>query len=473
MGAASSRIYSSLPVPLQSLTISLYGMMLHRRRYGREHSRWLRYLGESQWFGETEISNLQLEALRAIVDHAYRTVPYYRTAYRAAGYQPGGLRSLRDFRQLPAVEKDAVREDPTAFVSEKYRIPSLYEGFTSGTSGKPVRTYKTRDAYQRNWAFQERVRSWFGIKRGTPRVTLNARPIVPPGQTEPPFWRHDWFTNNWLFSVFHMSRENLRSYVRALVQIQPHEVHGYPSAVYEMARAVLEAGETRVRPKAVITSSETLLSEQRVTIEKAFGCFVRDQYGCAENVAWISQCESGTYHVHPEYGFVEFLAEGAEVVDRPGEIVGTGFLNLGMPLIRYRMGDSGILASSAQCSCGRNFPVVRDLLGRVDDTLYSFDGRPLGRLDPLFKGLTSVVEGQFVQDEPDHLVVFLVVPDGRAEADIAILGERVRDAFGKAMRIDYRLVEQIPRSNAGKFRFQLNTMQRPISPERVTPPKLS
>ena len=86
------------------------------------------------------------------------------------------------------------------------------------------------------------------------------------------------------------------------------------------------------RPRLIVTTAETLLAFQRETIERAFSCPVTDQYGCTEMALFISQCEHGSYHVHPEYGIVEVLDER----DRPvapgeeGEVVCTGFVNRAM-----------------------------------------------------------------------------------------------------------------------------------------------
>jgi phenylacetate-CoA ligase len=414
---------------------------------------------ESQWLSSDEIAARQLVSVRRVVDYAAAHVPFYKEAYKGVGYRVGDLRDLSQLSELPIVEKDDVRRDPKAFVPEEFERRRLFEGFTSGTSGTPLRTFKTRASYQRNWAFQERVRSWFGIKKRDVRATLNARPVAPPLQRRPPFWRHDRFTHNWVFSVFHFSEATLPHYVEALGRIGPREIHGYPSAVSEVARAAILQGETRIRPRAVITSSETLLDTQRETIERAFGCSVRDQYGSAENVVWVSQCELGTYHVHPEYGYLETVRGQRPVRGEDGEVVGTGFINPAMILIRYRLGDSMAVDPDANCDCGRSFSIVRQLIGRTDDVLFSVDGRPLGRLDPLFKGLDTVVEGQIVQDECDHLTINLVTA-GDHRADVQTLHRRLTDAFGPGIRLSFEFPDSIPRTASGKFAFQRNLSKR-------------
>jgi phenylacetate-CoA ligase len=439
------------------VALTAYGMMLFRRRYGLEHRRWLTALLESQWYSEQQLADLQLMRLQDIVDHAFETVPYYRDSFRRVGYRKGDIKSLRDLESLPVLEKEELRRDPERFVSIAAPTNRLVHGRTSGTTGTPISTFKDRNAYQRNWAFQERVRRWFGIGPRETKVTLWGRHVVSVGSVRPPYWRRDYFTRNWLFSIYHLSDHNLPLYVETMARIRPVEIHGYPSAVAIVARAVLAANERRIRPRAVITSAETVLDEQRSLIEEAFGCKLRDQYGLAENVAWVSQCEAGTYHVHPEYGILETLRGTTSVIDEAGDVVGTGFLNRAMPLIRYRTGDTMVLRSEGTCECGRHFPVVAEVVGRTDDVLFSLDGRPLARLSPIFKGLQSVLEGQIVQDAADHLIVN-IVPSGATDNDETLLRRRLHELFGERMRIDIARQSSIPRTKAGKFRYQVNAI---------------
>ena len=459
MSGSFNAIYHRLPVRMQDLAITAYGIKLHHRRYGAEHRRWLDRLLESQWHNPEQIARSQLDAIRETIDYAFENVPFYRETYAAAGYHKGDICTLDDLRKLPIVSKEDVRRDPLAFVSASIPRRRLVSGLTSGSTGTPLTLYGDRNAFQRNWAFLSRVRDWFKIPPRSSRVTLWGRHILPFEHSHPPFWRHDYYTRNHLFSVYHLSPENNRYYVQRMAELQPLEIMAYPSAATEIAKTILDLDETLIRPRAVITSGETLHPENRAIIERAFDCKVRDQYGMGEYVAWISQCEESTYHIHPEYGYVETLRDGKIVRDEPGEIIATGFINRAMPLIRYRTGDSAILDSTIGCSCGRAFPRVRELLGRTDDVLYTPDGRPIGRLSPVFKGLANVREGQIVQDRTDHLTLRLVT-DGPVEDDKQILRGRIEEAFGRAMKVDFEVMDEIPRTPAGKFRYQLNVVGR-------------
>jgi phenylacetate-CoA ligase len=201
--------------------------------------------------------------------------------------------------------------------------------------------------------------------------------------------------------------------------------------------------------RGIVTSSESLSDDARKTIESAFGCRVFDWYGQGERVAAIGTCEQGRYHLLTDYSYVELLP--AE--DGWFEVIGTGFNNWAMPLIRYRCGDFvRPAAADERCACGRSFPLIDHVLGRVDDSIKLPDGRAIGRLDHIFKGLTGIVEAQIRQDERDAVTI-LVVPGATFNDSIRDhLVANARERLGPDIGLDVRLVDAVPRTARGKLK---------------------
>jgi phenylacetate-CoA ligase len=238
-----------------------------------------------------------------------------------------------------------------------------------------------------------------------------------------------------------------------LEQFAPVYIDSYPSAIFALAQhSDARANPSRVHPRAIVTSSETLLEHQRRTIEQAFGCRVHDQYGSAEMVVFASECERGTLHLHPEYGITEVLSHGKDaLVGEPGELICTGFQNWAMPLIRYEIGDTAI-RNDMTCSCGRHFPSLKTVLGRIDDTIVTPDGRHVGRLDPIFKGVSGIKETQIVQEAVDHLIVKMVRGQGFEQKMAQVVIDELRKRVGEGVMVELVYVDQIERSSTGKFR---------------------
>jgi len=259
-----------------------------------------------------------------------------------------------------------------------------------------------------------------------------------------------------------MSPSTIGYYVEKLLELKPHFIDAYPSSIFTLATYLKENSISGIYPKAIITSSETLLDHQRELIEEVFRCPVFDQYGCAEQVVFASQCEEGTYHLHPEFSIVEFLREDCTkaLPGEPSRLICTGFTNRAMPLIRYDIGDTAIL-SDKRCPCGRNFPVLEMILGRVDDLIVTPDGRRIGRLDPIFKGLRLVREAQVIQKDYTTICVRIVPSENfnRKEADFITWEMKKRIGIGACVEIE--VVENIPRSSGGKFRAVVSNISKP------------
>src|SRR5690606_37522756 len=123
--------------------------------------------------------------------------------------------------------------------------------------------------------------------------------------------------------------------------------------------------------KAVFPTAETITEESRFYIEKFFKTKLYNQYASSEGAPFIFECEKGNLHIELQSGVFEVL----DVNNQPtisSRLVVTSFTNEGTPLIRYDIGDSITLEEeNVSCSCGNNNPLVKEILGRIDDYVYS------------------------------------------------------------------------------------------------------
>jgi len=399
-----------------------------------------------------------------LLTHAFEKVPYYRGLSRKQGVAAHQVDLKNLAVRMPVLPKQKLRRDSQEFVSEA-PLSHPVTIHTSGTSGSPLSVRTSREAVQSNYAFFARYLGWHGVHPRDHGATFAGRLIVPQRQKRPPFWRHNRAMDTLLLSSYHLAKQWLPAYVEALGQFQPHFIDAYPSAIATVAafmNAGLGAVPNHITPRVIITSSETLQATQRDEIETAFGCKVRDHYGCAEMAALITECEHGSYNVNPEFGIVEILREDGSpcAPGEPGELCCTGFLNHRMPLIRYLIGDRATL-SPRDCACGRAFPVIEQLLGRSDDIIVAPDGRQVGRLDPAFKGSDAIVEAQIIQHALDEVEVLVVA--GAAFDDTASrrLRADLQHRLSSLMKIRIRTVDAIPRERNGKFRAVVSRISRP------------
>lgn len=454
MSSFATRAYFAAPVWMQHLMISAYGAHLRRQRYGAGQRRTLAAIREAQWMPSATVAQRQLDALNDLLHHARSTVPFH------AGRIPAGpLGSIHELASIPLLRKAEVRAAGRSMISTAGAAGPLLEVHTGGTTGTPLTVHCDRAALKRNYAFFARFLEGAGLPARARVATFAGRVIVPPGVAAAPYWRYNLAGNAMLCSSYHLGTGTVGAYADALAAWRPQLIDSYPSSITPIARHLLATGDTRIRPRAVVTSSETLAPADRAVISEAFGCPVFDHYGAAEMAALITQCREGVYHANSDYGVVEVLKDGRPVRSgETGEIVATGFINRVMPFIRYATGDLAVRGDSSPCACGSPFPKLTEILGREDDVLITPEGHRVGRLDPIFKAVSSLTETRIVQDAPDHVRVELVSEAELEPAELAALERGLSDRLGPAMRIEFVRLPRLERSSSGKSRSVVNLM---------------
>jgi phenylacetate-CoA ligase len=446
-------LYEALPVFAQNVACSAAGWMRWEQRFTRHFWRTLEVWDRSVAACEEELRATQALRLADLLDYARRHVPHY------AGLPP--IVRTRDpqraiaatLANIPPLEKSSYRDAPLEFLSRAKPRYRWIRGQTSGTTGTALRLWYTRDALAEEYATVWRMRRHHGVAPSDPHLTFGGRMVVPFRASKPPFWRRDWVLNQTLFSLYHMSAENLPAYVEAVHASEATYAQGYPSSLHLIARALLDAGRPlpKGRLKAVFTSSETVLASQRRAIEAAFGAPLYDRYGASEFAVSMTGCEAGNLHVDMEYGIVEVEPQEETAEWVRGPLLVTGFANLATPFIRYRIGDIGTRRKQ-RCPCGRAGDVFESVDGRIEDYVVTPDGRFVGRLDHVFKNLTDIAEAQILQIALDRILVYVVPQPSFDEASERALLRELRARLGNEIAVQVERVTSIARQPNGKLR---------------------
>jgi len=447
-------LYHRLPAGrARSAAATLRGAYLSWWRYGAETERLVEEaLGRESWSAE-RWQTWQENRLSALLHRAATRVPYYRQQWSARRAK-GDRASWEQLANWPVLEKRELREQPSAFVIDGCRREWMFGDHTSGTTGSPVQLWWSRPALHEWYAlFEARCRRWFGVDRHTPWAILGGQVVVPVSQREPPYWVWNAAMHQLYCSAYHLAPSAIPSYLDALASHGVRYVLGYPSALEALARGA--AGLTPPPLTVAMTNAEPLLAHQRDVIAQGLRCPVRETYGMAEAVTAASECAAGALHLWPDAGVFELkgAADGGA-----GEVIATGLLNVDMPLIRYRVGDRAMLdASATPCACGRTLPRLSSVEGRTDDLLYTRDGRPVGRLDPVFKAAGRIQEAQIVQESIDRVRVRYVPAPGYQPADGQAIAEEIRLRMG-SIEVVLDEVLEIPRAANGKFRAVISRL---------------
>ena len=260
------RIYSQLPPVLRSLVGTGYGYYVRRWRYGSNFEHLVETaLARDSWNSQ-EWQHWQEEQLSRLLQRAMRNVPFYRHYWES---QPN-----RDWRVLanwPILEKEQLRCAAGQFLANDCSARRLFQDYTSGTTGTPLRFLASRDTLRRWYAlFEARSRRWYGVSRQNRWAILGGKLVKPVHEQNPPFWIWNCALNQLYMSCYHLSPSHISQYLDALKTYRIQYLYGYSSALYELALEVVRQGRIDLQMTVSIKNAEPLLPAQREIISMAF-----------------------------------------------------------------------------------------------------------------------------------------------------------------------------------------------------------
>lgn len=456
MRRAVLAVYHALPAPMQSVVASARGAYLRSLRYGRDTESLVAEAAERESWGPDQWRSWQEDRLARVLHRAATMVPYYRRQWEERRRR-GDRSSWERLENWPILEKERVREAPGSFVADDRDVRRMYHEHTSGTTGKPLDVWWSRDTV-RAWysLFEARIRRWNGVSRHDRWAILGGQLVVPVQRQRPPFWIWNAGLHQLYMSSYHLAPGNVPAYFEAIRSHRATYMIGYASALFSLAQIALEQGLEPPPLQVVISNAEPLYDFQRAALERAFACPVRNTYGMAEIVSAASECASESMHLWPEVGVTEDLCDDSDepaAEGQNGRLICTGLLNADMPLVRYATGDRGALATAGRgCPCGRTLDRLEGIEGRSDDVIVTPDGRRVGRLDPVFKANLRIREAQVEQTSAYSIYVRVVPAEGYGPSDATEIRRGLQQRLGQSVSVNVETVNALPRTAAGKIR---------------------
>jgi len=446
MSLTAEALYHRSPIWMQNLLVSSFGYYLFRRRYSGNYHDILQQVRLSREWNVQEVYTHQSEQLHAMAAYCRHHIPWYQKLFADHGLHENDFTRPEDVRKLPVLDKQTLRKHHQDFRAPGAK-PFMVQ-HTSGSTGTPLSLAVDARTYRLAMALLVDHEEYHGVPFGARRATFAGRMIQPSERMTPPFWRMNRAENQQFFSSYHLNDQTFPWYRDELERFRPLEIIGYPSAIFDLAMHFRRSGSRPAfSPKIIVTNSETVLPHQRETMESVFGCPVMDYYGTAEYVLFAGQGSDHHYHPSPLPGITELAPNDLDSETRV--LTATTLTNRTMPLLRYEIGDTAIPAYPSEPAIGT--PVLASISGRKDDYVETSDGRRIGRLDHIFKGVEGIKEAQVVQDRPGSITLRLV-EDGLTEINQERLMENCRQRLGEGTAITVERLSQIPRAANGKFR---------------------
>jgi phenylacetate-CoA ligase len=413
------------------------------------------YLADHVALTEGRREAVRARAVRRVVEHAYRRVPYYRRLFDGHGIDPASIRTAEDLVRVPPTSKQDIMALPAEdLVAQGVDPRRLFRLRTSGSTGQPLTILRTWPEqrlttlralctyYRQGLRLSDR-RALFSVSRhaGGERRRTSRRLL-----------RGVRVLRNYHVDC-RMPREEM---VERLRRLHPDHVGGYAGAIADVAAAMTAADRAVIAPRTVATNSEVLTPGMRRAIREAFGTDPFDRYGCHELgiIGWECR-EAHGMHLCRDALVCEVLADGrAAVQGETGRLFGTSLYSFAMPFIRYDPGDA-VTFGGPCCACGARVPV----LGRIDGrTIQSFvlpDGARLHTYEivrPLLEAAPWAMQYQVEQTGPRDLMVRTVRRPGADAPDQINVRNILQTAVGGRAGVDVAVVDRIaPDPVTGKF----------------------
>ncbi len=408
-------------------------------------------LRESEWWPPEVLAARQQAARDRLLEHARRTVPFYRDD---PAYAPG-----TPWEALPILTRAAAQEAGDGLLSDAVPADHLptSEASSSGSTGRPL-TVRTTKAFSLFFlAVTLRDHLWHGRDPSATIAVIRAYAAggaPPPEGVRHPTWGLPVDAIYQSGPMFRLPIDtDVAVQARWLAGIDPDYLLTMPSNLVGLARHCRVAGVRLPRLREVRTLGEVMGPEARALCREVFGVGVTDMYSAVEVGYLALQCPAGErYHVQSEVTCVEVLDDDGRPC-RPGEagrVIATPLHNFAQPLIRYQSDD--VAEVGGPCPCGRGLPVLTRILGRQRGLLTLPSGERFWPLfAPAWKGVDAIHQIQIVQLDLGHVHVRLVGPRPLTAEEEATFTATLHEQFRYPFRVTFEYLDRIDRARDRKF----------------------
>jgi len=446
---------------------------------------WAAYgeLAGREWWTPEAVRELQFTSLQEIVRFAWERNAFYRDLWRRHGVTPDDLTEPSHLARFPLVEKAQLRE---ALASGAARSEGTGDDAhwlsSTGSTGEPFQFPLDLPSARLRRALTYRARRAAGQYDGDRSCKLWRTQANEPVRER---FRKKLLRRTLELSFYDdadpagstLDDARLATMCERIRAFRPRVVEGYVSSLRLLAQHIIRNHENGVTPRAVVTGGEVLDEPTRQLLELAFRCTVFNRYGGTEAGLIAHECGFDPLHrlhVQSDAVFVEVVSGDEPVAPgERGELVVTSFHSRALPLVRYRLGDVGRLeAGGATCSCGRGFPFLAEIEGRVNDIFFLPGGRSLSShvFHKVFRDARSIRAFQVIQLAEDSFECRVEPVRGYVdEREWGALRARVA-SYLSGTTITWRVVPRLEPGPGGKFR-QCVRQWEPPNRASSTPPR--
>lgn len=428
-------IRDNMPEPLKYLTAPIFRNKLIKNS---EYCRYRKILTIRDSLSEEVIKDFQFDELKNILIYSYRWVPYYTELFDKVGFRPQFMKSFEEIQVIPFLTKELVRVNFDRLISTEKIPGGHYIATTGGSTGEPLKVLLDYDCVFKENAFVNHFRSKLGYQNQDRLATFRG---VKFGNK---LWKFNPMQKELIFSPFKLSKRTLTSYVNKINEFKPNYLNGYLSSLTFFAKLLSENNLKLKHPvKGIFLISENIDKTQRDFLENFFQIKSSTFYGHSERCIIAEELQPNEYQFDPFYGYTELIP----ISENNYSIVGTGFLNKKMPLIRYRTDDICSPINQKYYIEGKR-KSTEGLIGK-DNQFFAHASVFLRNIKPS----SNVLNYQFVQIQKGKVDLLLIVSKNFELNEIEIMKTKLIKETSGVIDFNIKITDQLILSKRGKFKM--------------------
>ena len=400
---------------------------------------------------ENDFQKVIFKKRQEIVDFHLKNNTFYQSFV--------GKKAITKWEDLPILKKIDLQIPLQQRLSKGFPKKKCYVSKTSGSSGQPLIFAKDKFCHAMTWAEIMNRFEWINIDFNR---SLQARFYGIPLDFKNYYKEKlkDFLSHRIRFSIFDLSDQKLEEFLIVFKNKPFYFINGHTSSIVLFAKFLKRKNITltEVCPtlKYCVVTSEMLYETDKKLLQNVFNVPIINEYGASEIdlIAFTNQQDE--FIVNSETLFVEILDENNTPVPNgtPGRLVITSLYNKAHPLIRYDIGDLGILSPNSTFKK----PILQQLIGRSNDPVQL----PSGKTVPghtFYYVTKSVVEDdgnvkEFVieQHAVNGFKIVYVAEKTLTETEKIKIEKALATYLEQNLNLEYEKVTTLTRNKSGKLK---------------------
>lgn len=434
-------IFKNLIIPVfhnykKQTRLKYYNLLKIRNSYSRE-----------------ELLELQWKKLKILINHCYKNIPYYMELFKEIELHPDDIKDYEDYEKIPLLKKQNIRDDYKKLINPKLSDKEICCCTTGGSTGIPVKIYKSIEDREYGFAVRYRSNAWCGWEYGDKSAWI-VSDVRRLDELKSIKGKMSSFVDRKLvLDTRNTNKESMAMWAKQIKKFKPECIYAYATILTKFSKFLIDNKIQISGVKGVFSTAELL--RERELISNAFSAPVYDQYGASEIPCIAHECPFGNMHVNIDEVLVEYL--DIEKGSKIKKIVCTPLYVYGMPLLRYELGDC-VIPVERECDCNLPFPAIKIKASRISDNLLS----PNGILVPTINfGMhvanmaKDIKQIQLIQENlTEYSIKIVSEEEVRAENEkiVSEIIHKMLNSNTNEIKIKFEYRQNIPNCESGKFR---------------------